>query len=498
MHNLNPFAPEQPEQHVVAASLLHHIMHEDRVAASDTLRRAEDTVRSAVRPAYDPEQSTASADTTTLAAELYARLYEGGQVRRVEQARGAAWERRVHDTLDGAEGFQSLTASVAGDPDFAALALAGVLDEVAEQVAGMLDSPDADDSDSDGDSGGQGAPGQGGAGQGQGAAGQWGISAEDALQAALAMKADELAEQIEDTRRALNGLAPGMGDTPPKGDKGDPRRLQLAERLSTDERLRAVLRKAGRLARIHGQSRKTKVDGYTEIVDIERGGDLARVLPHTLALLDDPDLGDAVLADLLNRKAMQFALGGEAPVGRGPVVVLRDVSSSMHGEPHAWAAAVTIVAAQVAHAEHRKLTIADFNARVHAAYRMDANGRSYWRMHADKWVALGGLPELVLALAGAGCCGGTRMDPALAWAIEHGDLMADRADLVLVTDGRADSVRPDVLAEVTACKEQGLRISALTINSGTVYPALGQVCDDITDLDRDGDTARQAAAGLHL
>jgi uncharacterized protein with von Willebrand factor type A (vWA) domain len=274
--------------------------------------------------------------------------------------------------------------------------------------------------------------------------------------------------------------------------------MLLAQRLRDDDDLRAVLRKAGRLHRINARSRKTRSDGFNEVVDVERGSDLSRVLPHTLALLDDPDLGDAALADVLQGRALQFALGGHAPLGRGPIVMLRDISGSMDGEPHAWAAAVAILSAQVASRERRQLTVVNYNGGIAAAWRLDTSGNAHRRDRRGDWQRIGKLVELVLDVASCSTSGGTSFDPALAYALDHCDLMADRADLLMVTDGRSDSVRADLLARLDACKAQGLRVAGLTINRGRLYPALAQVCDSLVDLDRSGDTARQAAGAVRL
>lgn len=484
-------------QHVVAADDFHRLMYGLRRDASDTLRAAVRTVADSVRPDYRPTDdddgsATARRDADTLAGEVFARLHDADKVDRVAQPAGRAWERRVHDVLDGNDTFRQLCADVSGDVDFAALALSGVLGSVAEQVGDLLGGSDDDQDDSD--DGDQGQPGQGQPGQGAGA---WGVSPADALDAALAVACDQLRHDLEDTREAMHGLAPGLAATPQGQDQGDPRRMLLAERLRDDDDLRDVLRKAGRLNRIHARSRKTRSDGFNEVVDVERGGDLSRVLPHTLALLDDPDLGDAALADVAQRRALQFALGGQAPLGRGPIVALRDVSGSMYGDPHAWAAAVCILSAQVADRERRQLTVVNYNGGVSAVWRMDTAGRAYRRDRND-WKPIGKLAELVLDVASCDTDGGTVLDPALEYAIDHCDLMADRADLLLVTDGRADHVRPDVLERLVACKAQGLQVSGLVINGGRLTPMLAQVCDSTVDLDRDGDTATQAAGAVRL
>lgn len=476
------------QNHVIEADSFHRVMYDIRRDASPVLSAATEGLSRAVRPAYEGNAAERAADDTqAMATEVFARLHDGDQIARTKAPTGAAWEVKSHRVLDNSDAFKELCASVAGDVDFAALALCGVMDQIAGKVGDMISSGEEDTPTGDG-----GEPGS------DGESGEelstWGVTPSDAMEAALTVACEDIRAELDETRQAMNGLAPGLGDAPGKGEP-DPRRMLLAERLRNDDQLRDVLKKAGRLHRMHTRARKTKTDGHTEIVDVERGGDVGRLLPSVLVQLMDRDLEDHTMVQILERKALQYALAGMAPLGRGPIVAMRDISGSMRGQPHSWAAAVCILCVQVANKERRQVTIANYRSHVSGAYRMDTSGKAYVSSGGE-WVGIGGMAELVLEIAGDQCSGGTRMGVAMDWVFENTDLMKDRADLIIVTDGRSDEVSANTIEKVIECKSQGLRISGLTINRGRLYRALSDVCDSVVDLDRSGDKARLAAGGV--
>ncbi len=60
-----------------------------------------------------------------------------------------------------------------------------------------------------------------------------------------------------------------------------------------------------------------------------QGADLARALPVELARLTDPRRRLDFFRSLAERQVLEYQLGGSDRLGRGPLVVLLDKSSSM-------------------------------------------------------------------------------------------------------------------------------------------------------------------------
>ena len=211
-------------------------------------------------------------------------------------------------------------------------------------------------------------------------------------------------------------------------------RMRLAERLRSDERLRSLIRRAGRMQRIACSTTRTRTEGASEIYDVTRGNDVARLLPSEIAKVAHPASRALLLRDLAQRSAMVYALRSSEPMGRGPLIGLLDISTSMAGEAHDWTRAIGIALAGTAQREKRVATVADFNGSIARARRFTRDGA------AD---LLSGRPfdsslAAILDVATTGVSGGTSFDSALRWAIEQvetGEAEQRKADLVIVTDG---------------------------------------------------------------
>jgi uncharacterized protein with von Willebrand factor type A (vWA) domain len=275
-------------------------------------------------------------------------------------------------------------------------------------------------------------------------------------------KASQAVDELRETLEGLAdvGLTPGT-ETATGGVMSAKHVRALAARLRSDARLKQISLLAGRFKRIAASKRRQKYrHGADEIADVEVGADLGRLLPAELVKLANRRLRPALMRNLVERSALQYQLIGNAPLGKGPLVVLVDKSGSMDGPRDMWATALALALLDQAHRERRMFALVCFDARVkfEAVVRPDEP-----------------LPENGLFVA---CAGGTEIAVAFARGLEligsnQGQLK--RADLVLVTDGGSDTASAAALRDVA----RNLGVTSLGLGIGVERDWLAPWCDDV-------------------
>ena len=375
--------------------------------------------------------------------ELFDRLYEGDGERITEghdDGTLRAWAEKVHDACTQLPSFTRLAAECRGDADAAALGVESLLEELGDQKD---PAPD-----------------------------------ERLLRRALGRGCATSSAKIEELRESKEGLAGVSFGTDDSGADGTATSLQgsLAARLRRDERLRRIALLAGRFKRIAAQKHRQKTrHGADEIVDVETGADLARLLPAELARLGRPALRLAFLRDLTERRCLQYRMAGSETLGRGPLVVCLDKSDSMEGLPDVWATAVALALLDVAQRERRSFVVLGFNTAVtHEA--MVKPGEL--------------LPiETLTVSTGGGTDIGAVLDRAVNVIRSEGAMR--KADIVLITDGESDKATAGRIRSVA----QDLDITILGFGIGVEAASLAPWCDEtqiVRQLDRIDDGAAES------
>jgi Mg-chelatase subunit ChlD len=381
--------------------------------------------------------------------ELFEKLYAGGAEllpERGQDGKWAAWAHAIHDACDKLPAFNRLADETRGDADAAALGV----EELMKELRAIIDEQNAK------------------------------LPPEESIRKVLRMGAEAASVALEDYLDAVGGLGQVMFG----GGKGsherralDDKKVGLARRLRGDPRLKRIAQLAGRFTRIAQQKRRSKVrHGAEEISDVELGNDLGRLLPVELVKLRHPRLHALALRDLLERKAMQYALTGKERLGKGPLVLLLDRSGSMDGDKDTWSTAVALALLGMAHDERRTFAIVAFTDQV----IYDAVVKPGER-----------LDEEALNLT---CNGGTDIDAAVARGldiVERNPGALHEADLVLVTDGCSLAERAAELKN----KAKALGVSVLGVGIGVAPDLLAPWADTvevITSLDGLGDQVADA------
>ncbi len=155
-------------------------------------------------------------------------------------------------------------------------------------------------------------------------------------------------EELRDTAAAF-GMGPGSAGS------SDPARIAtLFKRVRSDPALKRICDLAGRFRRVaQSKQRQKTMHGVDEVVGIEPGGDIARVLPSELVKLTSPEFELDTLRRLAERQLPCREVRSVEPVGKGPILVCCDESGSMEGEKAHSAKALALALAWVARRQRR-------------------------------------------------------------------------------------------------------------------------------------------------
>src|SRR5947209_5160758 len=194
-------------------------------------------------------------------------------------------------------------------------------------------------------------------------------------------------------------------------------------------KLRAIAERFGRFSPdIRFLRAKRVVGGNDEIVDVEFGDNLSRILPQELMLLTSDD--EVFELDFLGRYAdeelLQFSTVGEEHAGRGPIICLVDGSYSMNGERTIWARAIAMCLLHIARLEKRDFCCIEFAS---------ANKTELWQFLAKDPLD----PQQIINMASHFFGGGTSPIQGVAEASRILDEAPPfkKADIVMIGDGEA-------------------------------------------------------------
>ena len=270
--------------------------------------------------------------------------------------------------------------------------------------------------------------------------------------AATAMEKTE--KDLKDGRKMLSNL--GFSPTGGKLDKTDVRNMRrLAEILRGNEKLRKMIELIGSMERIVSDEKKRSVHGREQLVDYSRKElDLEDLAPEEFTGLGAPK-GSALHTDfmirLANNELLHCRFEGEAPEGRGPVIILKDTSGSMDGERLEFANALEFSIMSRMLKEKRKIISIPFS------------GSACWQVYEPK-----GKPSLdeILDHLSVNYCGGTDPYPPLQWAVDRILEKQDmkKAGILIITDGEFDFPPDDFMEKLRAARENpGVMIHSIVI-----------------------------------
>jgi uncharacterized protein with von Willebrand factor type A (vWA) domain len=240
------------------------------------------------------------------------------------------------------------------------------------------------------------------------------------LREAVTTAADEAAAY--QAQCASWGVEPGQMRRLPADE-----RLALAASLNTP-RMREISALFGRLSSVTLSQARVDVDHlHEEIVDLELGGNLNRVVPSEFLLLGDPVSEQDFMARLSDGGLLQYAVRGSDTVGRGGIIICLDSSLSMEGDREYWAKAFMLVLLHLAHREGRRAHVIHFGSPGEVLHQAFEDREDF-------------TPVRIVEAAEVFLAGGTDYHTPLDLALdllreEHDATGRTQADIVFVTDG---------------------------------------------------------------
>ena len=254
----------------------------------------------------------------------------------------------------------------------------------------------------------------------------------DAEVAALRAASKAVSEASAEVRECADAVAAfGLGVGAP-GSNDVKAIAGLFRRVRNDPALRSICALAGRYRRVAQSRQRRKVrHGLDDMVGIELGGDLGRVLPHELAKLATPPFDDEALRRFAERQLMSREHRTMEPIGKGPIIVCLDESGSMDGQPIQAAKAIALALAWIARSQRRWCALVAYSGDSGERILPLATGR--WNEKA--------LADWLIAFLG---CGSTLDVPVREMPRIYADLRSPigDTDVIFVTDCRCRIPEP--------------------------------------------------------
>jgi uncharacterized protein with von Willebrand factor type A (vWA) domain len=288
----------------------------------------------------------------------------------------------------------------------------------------------------------------------------------------LQAEAIKVAQQLEDATEEAEswGSTLGTGQRSPPGQK-----LELGKRLAGNEKLKKLARMVGRM-KFHAMALRKKVfeRSSEEVLEVERGDSLHRLLPHEMVTLHHPILRKDFHRRFLDQELLQYSLRGVEEKGKGPMIVCLDGSSSMAGDKEIWSKAVTLTLLEIARRQRRLFRSICFSSAETPLQILDLNPREHYEIKTKN----------VMDLAEYFPGGGTDFQKPLDAALEClKQSKFKKGDVIFITDGECQ-VTPEWAEQFRSQKDKlGFSLFSILMDVGpSSLGTLKEFSDRITTI----------------
>ena len=234
---------------------------------------------------------------------------------------------------------------------------------------------------------------------------------------------------------------------------------ELLRRVQSSQKLRDIIRHLGKYREILDNARKTSfIYGRGEKYDIVLGKDFTRAISSEYAYLAMPETVPLFIQKVQRKALKQYRKRERINKGYGDIVVCIDESSSMAGDPIAWAKATALVLLEFATQNGRNCAMVRFTSDDQPVTHIFVKGKY--------------TVDDVFDFAESFLCGGTDFETPLTQAValieEEG---FENADVMFITDGECEI--SEKFADTFRDKERQLNFK--------VTGVLIDVAEEVTD-----------------
>lgn len=284
-----------------------------------------------------------------------------------------------------------------------------------------------------------------------------GTAFEDAMSDAM--------EETQDATEHVEKLLGGVGNERDERKKVPLRdQIQLAEYLSSNQKLNDIADWAGRMKAIAHMKQKSKDENSIEPSGVTTGSDIGSLLPSELGMYTNP----ATKADFMRRFAegetLQYDRKGKEELGKGPVILCLDQSGSMNDLDNE-SKGFTLALMSIAKKQRRDFGLILFSDRAEV-YKYEKG-----KIKINDMV---GLAKTFLN-------GGTNFMKPLQEALNMiNETRFKKADIVFVTDGASD-MPDDFLWEFNKTKQKK-DFKVLSMVIGGEFSTISQFSDKVVTI----------------
>lgn len=249
------------------------------------------------------------------------------------------------------------------------------------------------------------------------------------------------AEEVQELRDMQDALGVGKEE----GGNGGMSVQQVRktfDSVKNNRQLREICELAGRYRRLARAKQRSKLThGYDDMIGIDMGNDVSRLIPTELAALGHPILKMDAMRRFVERQMMQREYRGIEKVAKGPIIVAIDESGSMGGDKIVHAKALGLTMAWVARHQNRWCGLVSWS---------DHSKVRWLALPPNKWPTAQVMEWLAKFYGG-----GTHL-PVEKMPEIYDKLGAQKGktDVIIITDGETGPIAPQSLVNFQAWKEQ--------------------------------------------